>query len=169
MPALLALIPVKDWIYGGIIVAILIGGTWYHHKLITEGVAEQVAADNKASATLVAHTAAQTAELKAKATMAEQAYDKEASDNAAYRSANPLQPVRLCNDSHGSGGILSAASAKNSGNANSSTAAGSVPPVHSGDSGSGNGAAPPDVSSLLDAFAGRADQVSAALREYQKR
>jgi len=56
---------------------LILGGLWYHHKLIAEGIAEQQAADNKISAKLSAKTVIQTAELKAKATMAEQAYDKE--------------------------------------------------------------------------------------------
>jgi hypothetical protein len=96
MTALLGLISTKDLVYGGIIAAILAGGIWYHHKLITEGVADQLAADTVASDKLQAEAAKQTADLQARATAAEQAYDKEQNDDAAYRSAHPIQPVRLC-------------------------------------------------------------------------
>src|SRR5580658_900 len=97
----LALIPVKDWIYLGVIAAIFAGGIYIHHKLITEGIAEQRAADDKASATLVADTAKQTAALQVKASMAEQAFNKEHDDNQTFRDSHPLQPVRLCRASNG--------------------------------------------------------------------
>jgi hypothetical protein len=160
MPALLALIPTKDWIYCAIIVAGIVFGIHVHNKLLAEGVAEQQAADAKAAATL-------TAELKAKATMAEQAYDKEKLDNAAYRSANPVEPVRLCLSTSHAGSVPKAGQVP--GTASPGAAGQPVQPVSSGDTSNGLGGAGPDISNLLDLLAGRADQVSAELREYQTR
>jgi hypothetical protein len=166
----LALTPIKDWAYCGIIAAILIGGTWYHHKLITEGVAEQKAADDAASAKIVADTVKQTAELQTKATMAEQAYDQEQSENAAYRSAHPIQPVRLClGASHSGSGVVPQTGAAHPGDANPGAGAANVSSVPLANSGSGGGTNSPDISNLLGLLAERADQVSAVLREYQSR
>jgi hypothetical protein len=166
MPALLAMIPTKDMIYAALFAVLIAGGFWYHHKVLTEGVAEQQAADSKASAALVATTAAQTADLKARATMAEQAYDKEVTALSNQPSA---QPVRLCLDSHNSGGIVPKAGGKVAGNAGPGAGAIGVQPVSSGNSSGGEGAAGPDISGMLSALAAGADQVSATLREYQGR
>jgi hypothetical protein len=166
MPALLAMIPTKDMIYAALIAVLIACGFWYHHKVLAEGIAEQQAADNKASAALAATTAAQTAELKAKATMAEQAYDKEI---AALSNRPGTQPVRLCLDPHNSGGVVPKAGGKVAGNVGASSGAVGVQPVSSGNSVGGEGAAGPDISGMLSALAAGADQVSATLREYQGR
>lgn len=50
MGALLALIPGKDWLYGGIIVALLIGFGWYTHRERSIGAANELAAVQTASA-----------------------------------------------------------------------------------------------------------------------
>jgi hypothetical protein len=160
-------IPIKDMIYGGILIAVILGGLWYHHKLITEGIAEQKAADDKASATLIEQATKQTADLQTRATMAEQAYDKEVANNAA--NSQPTQPVRLCLYSHVGGSSVPEASATKSGNASPGPAATNVQQLPSGNSSSGGGASGPDISGLLQLFANRADQVSAVLREYQTR
>jgi hypothetical protein len=169
MTALLALIPTKDKVYGILLIILILGGLWYHHKLINEGILEQKAADDKVSATLVAKTAVQTAELKAKATMAEQAYDKEQTDNANYRGSHPEQPVRLCVDSHNRSPVVPKASGQVAGNANPSASAVGVQPVPSGDSSGGQGTAGPDIEPMLSALSSAADQVSSTLREYQSR
>jgi hypothetical protein len=170
MTALLALVSTKDWVYCGLIAAILAGGTWYHHKLITEGVAEQRTADTVASDKLQAEAAKQTADLQARATIAEQAYDKEQNDDAAYRSAHPLQPVRLClgTPQTGSRGVPQAGTAV-AGNASAGSSSANVPDVPGANSGSGGGTSGPDISSLLSLLAAKADSVSAVLREYQTR
>lgn len=156
------MIPAKDLFYGALIAVLIAGGLWYHHKVLAEGIAEQQAADNKASAALAVTTAAQTAELKAKATMAEQAYDKEI---AALSNRPGTQPVRLCIDTHNSGGVVPKAGGKVAGNVTAGTAAPGVQPVPSGDS----SVAGPDIGGMLSALAAGADQVSATLREYQSR
>lgn len=169
MPALLAMIPLKDWLYCGAIAAILAGGFYYHHKLIEEGVTKQRVEDDKASATLIAQTATQTAELQARAATAEQAYDKEHNDNQNYTDAHPTQPVRLCLSGNKSGAIVPKAGAANPGNAGAGAPSANLPSVSGGDSGGGAGGAGPDISALLGLLANRADNVSATLREFQSR
>jgi hypothetical protein len=163
----LALIPVKDWIYLGVIAAIFAGGIYIHHKLITEGIAEQRAADDKASATLVADIAKQTAALQVKASMAEQAFNKEHDDNQTFRDSHPLQPVRLCRASNV--GSAPSTGATHSGNESTSATAADVSNVPPGNSSGGTSATGPDISKLLGLLADRADNVSAELREYQSR
>jgi hypothetical protein len=165
----LALIPVKDWIYLGVIAAIFAGGIYIHHKLITEGIAEQRAADDKASATLVADTAKQTAALQVKASMVEQAFNKEHDDNQTFHDSHPLQPVRLCRTSNVGSALVPSTSAAHSGNENTGTAAANVQPLPSGNSSGGASATGPDISNLLGLLAVQADNVSAELREFQSR
>jgi hypothetical protein len=97
------------------------------------------------------------ADLRARATTAEQAYDKEV---AASANLPPVQPVRLCVNANS----RPAKGAKQPGNA-ASAAAGNIQPVPAG-----NTSVPgPDIGPLLDLFAKRADQINAELREYQRR
>jgi hypothetical protein len=161
------LIPTKDWLYVGAIVAFLIGGVYAHHHILAEGIAEQRAADAKATARITQATEQKTAELQARAAMAEKAYDKEQADNAAYRSSHPPEPVRLCLTGHPSSSVVPEAGAKVSGNADPGASASDLQPMPSGDPSGGAGRAGPDIASLLSALGARADQVSAELREYQ--
>ena len=165
MSALLALIPSKDWFYGILIIALILLGVHVHNKLLAEGIAEQKAADDKAQAVLVATTAKQTADLQARATMAEQAYDKEVNS----LSSQPVPSVRLCVYPHPSGSVLSQTSAAQPGASSASAIAGGVQQVPSGNSSSGGGIAPPDIGGLLSAFAAAADRESAVVREFQSR
>ena len=165
MPALLALIPSKDWLYGGAVILLILVGLHEHHKILAEGIAEQKAADDKATAVLVAASAKQTAELQAKATMAEQAYDKEVNSLTSL----PVPSVRLCIYPHASSGVVSQAGALKSGAQGAGAAAGNIQSMPSGDSGSGPGISGPDIGQLLSALSLRADEVSAALREFQSR
>lgn len=165
MPALLALIPTKDWLYGGLIVLLIVLGIHEHHKILAEGIAEQKAADDKATAVLVAASAKQTAELQAKATMAEQAYDKEVNSLTSL----PVPSVRLCVYPHPSSGVVPSSTPKVAGDAHESASAGNIQPVPSGNPGSGSGAAGPDIGGMLSALARAADRSDAALREFQSR
>ena len=166
MSALLALIPIKDWLYGGAIALLIIFGLHYHHKVLAEGIAEQKAADDKASAALVQQTAKQTAELQAKATMAEQAYEKELQSIDNQPSAGS---VRLCVNSHPGGSIVRQASGSKPGDASAGATASSVQSVSSRDSSSGGSTAGPDIGQMLSALAAAADRDSATLREFQAR
>ena len=165
MTALFALIPTKDWLYGGLIVALIVLGFHVHHKILAEGIAEQKAADAKATATVIANTAKQTAELQAKATMAEQAYEKETNS----LNELPVPSVRLCVYPHTSGSLVSQNGTAQPGATGASPSAGNIQPVPSGDSGVGVGAAGPDIGAMLSALASAADRTSAALREFQSR
>jgi hypothetical protein len=158
MGALLALIPTKDMVYGALIVMLAAFGIYERHHLIAEGQQHELAALKASSDRLEKQTAAQTAELKAKATMAEQAYDKE-----ALASINqPAVVVRMCSNAN-SGTVVPSSSAAQPGAAPAGAPAGHVQPVPAGDSGGR------DIGGMLSLLAGRADQVSAALREYQHR
>ena len=165
MPALLTLISTKDWLYGGLIVLLIVLGIHEHHKILAEGIAEQKAADDKATAVLVAASAKQTAELQAKATMAEQAYDKEVNSLTSL----PVPSVRLCIYPHAGSGVVSQAGALKSGAQGAGAAAGNIQSVPSGNPGSGSGAAGPDIGQLLSALSAAADRESAVVREFQSR
>jgi len=168
MPALLAMVPLKDWLYCGLIVAILAGGLWYHHKLIDEGIADQRRADDIASATIMAKTAKETADLQARAMTAEQAYDKERADNQNYSDTHPVAPVRLCLSPLAHGSVVPQTGAAQSGNASAGSGSANVSNLSSGDNNNGPGSGP-DISALLGLLAVKADDVSATLREYQTR
>ena len=165
MPALLALIPTKDWLYGGAVILLILVGLHEHHKILAEGIAEQKAADDKATAVLVAASAKQTAELQAKATMAEQAYDKEVNSLTSL----PVPSVRLCIYPHAGSGVLSQAGTLKPGAQSTGAPTGNIQSVPSGNPGSGSGAAGPDIGGMLSILSLRADEVSAALREFQSR
>jgi len=155
---LLALIPTKDLVYGAAIICLITLGLYERHHLIAEGQQHELAALKLSSDRLQKQTAAETANLQAKATMAEQAYDKE---HALIANQPPLS-VRLCNSPH-SGSVVPKAGPAKPGDAAPSAAAGNVQPLPSGDS-SG-----PDIGPLLSLLAQRADEVSATLREFQSR
>ena len=165
MPALLALIPLKDWVYSGLIILLIGFGVYERHHLIAEGQQHELAALKLSSDRLQKQTAIQTAELQAKATMAEQAYDKEI---ASLNNQPPSQSVRLCLNSAPRGSVVSQASGQVTGNASAGSAAASVQRVPSGDSSNGPRTGP-DIGNLLGLLASRADEVSATLREYQNR
>lgn len=158
MTALLALIPGKDMLYGALITALLAFGVYERHHLIAEGQQHELAALKLSSDRLQKQTAAQTAELQAKATMAEQAYDKEVLANS---NQSPVV-VRMCN-SPNSGTVMSAASSAKPGTQDTRAPAGGIQQVPPGNS------SERDIGGLLSILAARADEVSAALREFQSR
>lgn len=168
--ALLGWTKLPQWVLELIIVAAVAIGIWYwQHHLIAEGVAKQQAADTVASDKLKAKTARDTANLLAKATIAEQAYDKERADNQSYRDSHPLQPVRLCISTAVGRALVSAASQPHPGNEGAGAATSNLHDLPSGNSSGGASAAGPDISALLGLLASKGDSVSAELREFQKR
>jgi hypothetical protein len=168
--AILGWTKLPQWALELIVVAAVAGGIWYwQHHLVQEGINTQRAADAIATRQLEAATAQKTADLQAQATAAKEAYEKEHFDNLNYRDSHPLQPVRLCIATSHSGSVMPQTGVAHSGNASSGTAAANVPAVPDGNSGGGAGAAGPDISELLGLLAAKADNVSAVLREYQKR
>ena len=160
MGALLALIPGKDLAYGSAIIALLIGFGWYTIHERNLGAAHEIAALKVSSDKLIAQTAKQTADLQARANMAEQAYEKE----HLLTVNQPVPVVRVCHNAN-SGSVVSNAGPAKPGNEGAGPAAGSVQPMPSGDS----SVAGPDIGGMLSALAQRADEISATLREFQTR
>jgi hypothetical protein len=160
MGALLALIPSKDLVYCAILLAVIAGfGAYTVHERHL-GAAHETAALKVSSDKLIAQTAKQTADLQARANMAEQAYEKE----HLLTVNQPVPVVRVCHNAN-SGSVVSNAGPAKSGNEGASPAAGSVQPMPSGDS----SVAGPDIGGMLSALAQRADEISATLREFQTR
>jgi hypothetical protein len=154
----------------GIVASAVAGGVLYwNHHLIDEGVAKQKAADDAATATLQATTKTQTAALLKRATTAEQLYASEQTANQNYVTSHPLQPVRMCINSHNSRGVMPQAGTPKPGDASTGAGPQLVQSVPAGDSGSGPGAVGVDIAPLLNALGIAADKVSAQLREYQSR
>ena len=158
MGALLALIPTKDLVYGALIAILLAFGVYERHHLITEGATHELAALKASSDRLEKKSVAETAELQAKATMAEQTHDKEI---LALSNLPPVS-VRVCQYPN-SGAVVSQGSTAKSGNESAGAAAGNVQPVPAGNS------AGIDIGPMLSLLALRADEVSATLREFQSR
>jgi hypothetical protein len=168
--AVLGWTKLPQWALELILIAAVAGGVWYwQHHLIAEGVDKQKAADAIERKALEADTAKLTAQLQAKASTAEQAYDKERNANLEYQQSHPSRPVRLCLSTDNSGKILPQAGATIAGNATAGTPTPNVSEVPSGNSGGGAGTAGPDISGMLSLLASRADDVSATLREFQTR
>lgn len=146
------------WIVRTAIAVLALVGIWYwHHATYESGIAAEVAI-------VKAQAVKDEAALQEKADKAEHKHDQELSDLQHYRDTHIDQPVRLC--------LSTSVRAADSFKPNfevASPAAPSVQPVSPGDPGLRQGAAGPDINSLLSAFGARADQVSAQLREEQNR
>lgn len=154
---LLALIPVKDWLYVGAILALLAGFGWYTAHERNIGKAHELAA-------VAAEAAAQTKAAQAKADAAEHSHDSELAALSAYRDSHPDLPVQLCLDPS----AVPAPRGVRSIHQATGATAGSVQPVPTGNSGGGARTEGPNIFPMLDALAARADEVSAQLRTYQK-
>ena len=168
--ALLGWTKLPQWALELIIVAVVAGGVWYwQHHLIDEGVKKQQTADAVALQKLKTENDQKSAELQAKATMAEQAYDKEHTDSLEYQRTHPIGAVRLCLVANNGHSAVPQGKAQDPGNAGTGAGTADVPKVPSGDSSGGAGEAGPDISKLLGLLAVKADTVSSTLREYQSR
>lgn len=139
---------------------------WYHHHVYETGVAAVRQQDAVALAAARATAEAETTKLTQQAEEAAHAHDQELSDLRAYRDSHPVQPVRLCFNANHSEPRVPAAAGSDASHGAAGARAADVQPVPAGDSGIRPGSGP-DISGLLEALAGRADQVSAQLREYQ--
>ena len=146
-----------------------VGAFWiYHHHVYVEGIHAQQVADQRASAKVVAQARAETKAAQAQANAAHDAYLQEISHEALTAARHPLPAVRLCLDAYAGGPSVPEAGAAHPGNASGSTPSGRVSQVP----GANRPVRPrtgPDIAGLLELLAGRADQVSAVLREYQAR
>lgn len=144
----------------GLVVSSVAGVAAYeHHKIYTEGVQAEVAKVQK-------QDAKDTAILTQRAEKAETQHAKDESDLAAFRSANPVEPVQLRILTPGTRLQTVAAQCVNG---TAVAAPGSVLEVSSGNSVGGSGQAGPDIGGLLETLAARADQVADQARELQSR
>ena len=153
----------------GVVAAGAVGAFWiYHHHVFVEGIHAQQVADQRASAKVVAEARAETKAAQAAADAAHAAYLQEMSHEALTAARHPLPAVRLCLDAYAGGPGVPEAGAAHPGNAGPGAPAGRVSQVP----GANRPVRPrtgPDIAGLLELLAGRADQVSAVLREYQAR
>lgn len=138
-----------------------VGGfaAYEHHKIFTEGVTAAVAKQKK-------QDDADKAILTTRAKKAEDQHAKDDTELAAFRSANPVEPVQLRILTPGPGMQTAAAQCVSGGSVATPSVVLEVP---AGDSGGGPGHAGPDIGGLLEALAARADQVNNQARELQGR
>lgn len=152
-----------------VIMALCIGFAIYHHHVFATGIAAQQAADRAVSARIETQAAIATQAAQDAANRAEESYREEIARSAAAAAARPLGPVRLCIDAHVGSPGLPEAGAAHSGNAGASTPAWIVPAMPDSNPGLRPEWAGPELDGLLGAWAAKADQVSATLREFQSR
>jgi hypothetical protein len=157
---MLGLIPWRLWAYGAAVGAIIGTAIWWHHTTYQAGYKAATAKYEQLYQAAKDQADAETARLRENAHNAEVAHAQEISDLRAYRLAHPVV-VRLCGKPSG-GGVPQAGTAV-AGNDGTGTASGDVLEVPAGDSGGR------DIGGMLDLLAGKADAVSAELREYQAR
>lgn len=151
----------KLYLYAIAAVALAGGLWWVHNHLVDKGIAQQQAADAKAYARLQRDADLETGRLNGLADAAEHAHDQELTDLRQYRADHPLHGSLRVN-------CLPAtprgeASASNPIDGGTSTQPGPVQSVPEGNSGG------LDQLHLLDILAGKADEVSGQLREWQAR
>jgi hypothetical protein len=159
---LLALVPVKDWLYGGVILAMLAGFGWYTVHERNLGAAHEVAALKASSDRLQQETDKKTTALQTRADMAERAYEKE---HLSTGNLPPVQPVRVCIPPTHSDRVVPQTRGQIPGNETVRAAPAGLQQVPTGNT----IVAGPDIGGMLDALAASADQVSATLREFQAR
>jgi hypothetical protein len=149
MPALLALIPVKDWIYAGIIAALLGTFAWYTHHERVIGEQKIETADKK-----VADAAAQHVHDVQTIAAATQTKIGETYAQTLATPPAPAPVVRLCHVASASRAMSSAPGA----NTSASSAA------NSGSTDTSNFAAGPDIGLKLITIGHDADALITALQ-----
>lgn len=163
-----------QWALELIAIAVVAFGIWmlHLHTLhvgMAAGIAKQQAADNAASTQLLAEAATETAEKLKVAEAASHAHDQELDSLHQYIADHPLHGSLCVQPAahYRSQGVPEAGPA-HGGNANTGPLTGNfqqVPPDDHGVSGPGEA----DVRGMLQLLAQRADESSAALREFQAR
>jgi hypothetical protein len=166
--AALAAIHARKWIVELVLLLAIAGGVWWFcHHLIDVGVQQQKDADAAAYAKLQRTADRETGRLQGVADAAEKARAQEASELDRYRLEHPLHGG-LCQPRKLPAAAGAEAPGANGRDATASASAGDLQPLSPGDPGAG-GSGEPDVRHLLDVLAGRADLLSAGLREYKAR
>lgn len=167
--AFLEIFHARKWIAELLLLLAIVGGIWWFcNHLIAKGVAEQRAADQLELVALQKDADTKTQQLRDRATRAEVLHETEQTELASYRASDPLHGG-LCKSAANQGrGNLPSAQPTNPGNAPPGAASADVQPVPEGDTSAG-GQRETDIRHLLDLFAGRGDEVSGGLREWQGR
>jgi hypothetical protein len=164
--SLVEFIGARKWLIELILLLIVAGLIWWFcEHLIAVGVQRQKDADDKAYAHLVIQNAKEEGRLKALADTANENYQQEHQALDTYRAAQPLHGG-LCLDKGRR--TVSSASGAHTGNEATVTGTAAVQSVLAGDPAS-VGRSDPDIRHLLDLLAGRGDEVSSTLREFQAR
>ena len=164
----LELLHARKWLVELLVLLAIVGGVWWFcAHLIDVGVQRQKDADAAAYAKLQRDADLETGRLKGRAEAAEKARDQEISDGRRYRSEHPLHGG-LCQPRQLPATTVAQGAAAELGDDQARPAAGDFQPVPAGDIRPG-GRGDTDVRHLFDVLAGRADMVSADLREYKAR
>jgi hypothetical protein len=163
----LAFIHARRWIVELIIAAAITGAVvWYCTHLVNVGVQKQKDVDARALAEWQHNADLEAGRKQGRADAANEAREKELTDLRKYRAEHPLHGG-LCLNRAPSAAVPAVAGALSS-DAPADAGGGDLLEVPSGDPRAG-GPPDPDVRHLLDVLAGRADILSASLREYKAR
>jgi len=166
--AILAFIHARHLLVWLVATAIVVTGIAYWHHATFKAEMERVRAEDRAALAKAQQKAdLETSRLKGIADAAEKVRNEEHDQLVAYRTAQPLHG-QLCTQPRNSLASVPAIADTVILHAGPSAATANLQPVPTGDS-AASGRADPDVRHLLDVFAGRADEVSATLREFQSR
>jgi len=140
----------------------------YHHHVYTAGIAAQQAADQRASAKVIAAAQAQTRIIAARAAHAEATYHAEIQSVRTRARHNPIGTVRLCGNATASRGHVPEARAAQPGAARAGAGAGNLQPLPAGNPALRAGR-PHNIGPLLNALGLAADRCLAVAREWQAR
>jgi hypothetical protein len=164
----LEFIHARKWLVELVLLLALAGGVWWFcQHLIDVGVQRQKDDDAKAYAELQRKADLETGRLQGVADAAEKARAQEHADDDQYRRDHPLHGG-LCLARQLPATASAQTGAAHVGDEAAGTGAADLQRVSPGDPGVG-GQGDPDVRHLLDVLAGRADFLSATLREFQAR
>lgn len=162
----LEFIHARKWLVELILVAVVVAGLWWFcHHLIQVGVQRQRDDDARELVKLQHDADVESGRLQGIADAAHKAQEQEHADNLDYRRTHPLHGGLCLNQGRSH---LPEAGATDASHAGTGTAAGDLLALPAGDPQLG-GHGEPDIRHLLDVLNGKADDVSATLREYQSR
>lgn len=158
----------KYWQYGVILVLATTAAAYAHlYHGQQQKVAQILADDRAALAQAKIDADKETSRLKGIADAAEKQRATESAELFSYLHLNPLHGGLCISESHRDARVPDASPA-DSGHAGPSAAAADLQPVPARDP-EASRRADPDIRHLLDVLAGRADEVSSTLREFQAR
>jgi hypothetical protein len=164
----LAFFHARKWLAELLLLALVVGGVWWFcQHLIDVGVQRERSAWQAKLVEAQRKADIETGRLQGRADAAEKAREQEQADLDEYRRTHALHGG-LCRARNVSGTAGAEAARAHGGDEGASTAAGDLQSVPAGDL-RARGSGEPDVRHLFDVLAGKADLLSAPLREYQAR